>query len=95
MPKQGKGDSGFKPILIMLKDAVLLVTRSSVRILELNENDDFDAGELYSRLLRSGVKCIDVDGGGAFRVVDCTELEEEEFMNEVEDLIEDSGFEEE
>jgi len=95
MPKQGKGDSGFKPILIMLKDAVLLVTRSSVRILELNENDDFDAGELYSRLLRSGVKCIDVDGGGAFRVVDCTELEEEEFMSEVEDLIEDSGFEEE
>jgi len=95
MPKQGKGDSGFKPILIMLKDAVLLVTRSSVRILELDENDDFDAGELYSRLLRSGVKCIDVDGGGAFRVVDCTELEEEEFMSEVEDLIEDSGFEEE
>ncbi|MFP3301475.1 MAG: hypothetical protein RXN84_03500 [Caldivirga sp.] len=94
MPKQGKGDSGFKPILIMLKDAVLLVTRSSVRILELDENDDFDAGELYSRLLRSGVKCIDVDGGGAFRVVDCTELEEE-FMSEVEDLIEDSGFEEE
>jgi len=87
MPKQGKGDSGFKPILIMLKDAVLLVTRSSVRILELDENDDFDAGELYSRLLRSGVKCIDVDGGGAFRVVDCTELEEEEFMSEVEDLI--------
>jgi uncharacterized spore protein YtfJ len=96
MPKQGKGGGGaFKPVLIMLSDAVLLVTKSGVRMLELNEDDDSDARELYSRLLRSGVRCVDVDGGGVFRVVDCTELEEEEFMNEVEGLIEGLGFEEE
>jgi len=96
MPKRGKGSRGaFKPVLIMLSGTALLVTKSGVKMIELGENDDSDARELYSRLLRNGVKCADVDGGGAFRVVDCTELEEEEFMNEVEDLIEGSGFEEE
>ena len=96
MPKRGKGSGGaFKPVLIMLSDTVLLVTKSGVKMIELNEGDDSDARELYSRLLRSGVRCSDVDGGGVFRVVDCTELEDEEFMNEVEDLIEGSGFEEE
>ncbi len=96
MPKRGKGSRGaFKPVLIMLSGTVLLVTKSGVKMIELSENDDSDARELYSRLLRNGVKCADVDGGGAFKVVDCTELEEEEFMNEVEGLIGDLGFEEE
>jgi len=96
MPKRGKGSRGaFKPVLIMLSDTALLVTKSGVKMIELSENDDSDARELYSRLLRNGVKCADVDGGGVFKVVDCTELEEEEFVNEVEDLIEGSGFEEE
>ena len=58
MPKQGKGDSGFKPILIMLKDTVLLVTRSSVRILELNENDDFDAGNCTVGSLGVGLSAL-------------------------------------
>ncbi len=96
MPKRGKGGGGaFKPVLIMLSDTALLVTKSGVKMIELGEDDDSDARELYSRLLRNGVKCADVDGGGAFKVVDCTELEEEEFVNEVEDLIEGSGIEEE
>jgi len=96
MPKRGKGSrSAFKPVLIMLSDTALLVTKSGVKMIELGENDDSDARELYSRLLRNGVKCADVDNGKAFKVVDCTELEEEEFVNEVEDLIEGSGFEEE
>jgi hypothetical protein len=96
MPKQGKGSGGaFKPVLIMLSDTALLVTKSGVKMIELGENDDSDARELYSRLLKNGIKCADVDGDGAFKVVDCTELEEEEFMNEVEGLIGDLGFEEE
>jgi len=71
---------------------------STVRVLEVEDVEAIDEEalkRLISRASNSGVKCIEVRSVGSFKVFDCTEPGEEVFINEVEDLIEESGFEEE
>ena len=87
-----------KPVLILLNGQAVYVGGSTVRVLEVEDVEAIDEEalkRLISRASNSGVKCIEVKSVGSFKVYDCTEPGEEEFMDEVEDLIEESGFEEE
>jgi hypothetical protein len=84
-----------KPVLILLNGQAVYVGGSTVRVLEVEDVEDLDATDeealkrLISRASNSGVKCIEVKSVGSFKVFDCTEPGEDEFINEVEDLIED------
>jgi len=87
-----------KSILILLNGQAVYVGASTVRVIDVEDIDTTDEDELkklISRASNNGVKCIEVKSVGSFKVYDCTEPGEEEFMNEVEGLIEGSGFEEE
>jgi len=81
-----------KSILILLNGQAVYVGASTVRILEVEDVEAIDEEalkRLANRAGNSGVKCIEVKSVGSFKVYDCTEPGEEEFMDEVEDLIED------
>ena len=79
-----------KPVLILLNGQAVYVGGSSVRVLEV-EDVDIDEDELArlaGRVSDRGVKCTEV-ADKPIRVFDCTEPVEDEFINEVEGLIED------
>ncbi|WP_066795190.1 hypothetical protein [Caldivirga sp. MU80] len=81
-----------KTILILLNGQAVYVGGSTVRVLEVEDVEAIDEEalkRLANRASNSGVKCIEVKSVGSFKVYDCTEPGEEEFMDEVEDLIED------
>jgi hypothetical protein len=87
-----------KSILILLNGQAVYVGASTVRVIDVEDIDTTDEDELkrlISRASNNGVKCTEVKNIGSFKVYDCTEPGEEEFMDEVESLIEDSGLEEE
>ena len=79
-----------KPVLILLNGQAVYVGGSTVRVLEV-EDVDIDEDELArlaNRVSDRGVKCSEV-ANKPIRVFDCTEPVEEEFINEVEGLVED------
>jgi len=79
-----------KSILILLNGQAVYVGGSTVRVLEV-EDVDIDEDELArlaNRVSDRGVKCSEV-ANKPIRVFDCTEPVEEEFINEVEGLVED------
>ncbi len=81
-----------KSILILLNGQAIYVGASTVRVLEVEDVEAIDEEalkRLINKVSNSGVKCIEVKNIGSFRVFDCTEPVEEEFMDEVEDLIEE------
>jgi len=68
------------------------VSGSSVRVLEVEGIDATDEDALKSLISRvndAGVKCAEVKDAGFLRVYDCTEPDEDDFINKVEDLIEE------
>jgi len=79
-----------KTILILLNGQAIYVGGSTVRVLEV-EDVDIDEDELArlaGRVSDRGVKCTEV-ADKPIRVFDCTEPVEDDFINEVEGLIED------
>jgi len=87
-----------KTILILLNGQVVYVSSSTVRVLEVENVDTIDDDSLRrlaNKASDKGVKCMEVSNNHNLKVFDCTEPFEEEFINEVEGLIGDSGFEEE
>jgi len=79
-----------KTILILLNGQAIYVGGGSVRVLEV-EDVDIDEDELArlaGRVSDRGVKCTEV-ANKPIRVFDCTEPVEDDFINEVEGLIED------
>jgi hypothetical protein len=81
-----------KSILILLNGQAIYVGASTVRVINAEDIDATDEDalkRLISRVGNNGVKCLEVRSVGSFKVYDCTEPGEEEFMDEVEDLIED------
>ena len=79
-----------KTILILLNGQAVYVGSSTVRILEV-EDVDIDEDELArlaNRVSDRGVKCSEV-ANKPIRVYDCTEPVEDDFINEVEGLIDE------
>ena len=79
-----------KTILILLNGQAVYVGGSTVRVLEV-EDVDIDEDELArlaGRVSDRGVKCTEV-ANKPIRVFDCTEPVEDEFINEVEGLIDE------
>jgi hypothetical protein len=79
-----------KTILILLNGQAVYVGGSTVRVLEV-EDVDIDEDELArlaGRVSDRGVKCTEV-ADKPIRVYDCTEPVEEEFINEVEGLVDE------
>jgi len=79
-----------KTILILLNGQAVYVGSSTVRILEV-EDVDIDEDELArlaNRVSDRGVKCSEV-ANKPIRVYDCTEPVEDDFINEVEGLVEE------
>jgi len=79
-----------KTILILLNGQAVYVGGSTVRVLEV-EDVDIDEDELArlaGRVSDRGVKCTEV-ANKPIRVYDCTEPVEDEFINEVEGLIDE------
>jgi hypothetical protein len=79
-----------KSILILLNGQAVYVGGGSVRVLEV-EDVDIDEDELArlaGRVSDRGVKCTEV-ANKPIRVYDCTEPVEDEFINEVEGLIDE------
>ena len=63
---------------------------STVRVLEVEDVDidDDELARLANRVSDRGVKCTEV-ADKPIRVFDCTEPVEDDFINEVEGLVED------
>jgi len=79
-----------KTILILLNGQAVYVGGSTVRVLEV-EDVDIDEDELArlaGRVSDRGVKCTEV-ADKPIRVYDCTEPVEDDFINEVEGLIDE------
>jgi hypothetical protein len=79
-----------KTILILLNGQAVYVGGSTVRVLEV-EDVDIDEDELArlaGRVSDRGVKCTEV-ANKPIRVYDCTEPVEDDFINEVEGLIDE------
>jgi len=79
-----------KTILILLNGQAVYVGGSTVRVLEV-EDVDIDEDELArlaGRVSDRGVKCTEV-ADKPIRVFDCTEPVEDDFINEVEGLIDE------
>jgi len=79
-----------KTILILLNGQAIYVGGGSVRVLEV-EDVDIDEDELArlaGRVSDRGVKCTEV-ANKPIRVFDCTEPVEDDFINEVEGLIDE------
>ena len=79
-----------KTILILLNGQAIYVGGSTVRVLEV-EDVDIDEDELArlaGRVSDRGVKCTEV-ANKPIRVFDCTEPVEDEFINEVEGLVDE------
>jgi len=79
-----------KTILILLNGQAVYVGGGSVRVLEV-EDVDIDEDELArlaGRVSDRGVKCTEL-ANKPIRVYDCTEPVEDEFINEVEGLIDE------
>jgi hypothetical protein len=79
-----------KPVLILLNGQAVYVSGGSVRVLEVEDVDvdDDELARLAGRVSDRGVKCTEV-ANKPIRVYDCTEPVEDDFINEVEGLIED------
>jgi len=79
-----------KTILILLNGQAVYVGGSTVRVLEVEDVDidDESLRRLAGRVSDRGVKCTEV-ANKPIRVFDCTEPVEDDFINEVEGLIED------
>jgi len=79
-----------KTILILLNGQAIYVGGSTVRVLEV-EDVDIDEDELArlaGRVSDRGVKCTEL-ANKPIRVYDCTEPVEDDFINEVEGLIDE------
>ena len=79
-----------KPVLILLNGQAVYVGGSTVRVLEV-EDVDIDEDELARLANRAGdrgVRCIEV-ADKPIRVFDCTEPFEDDFIREVEDLVDE------
>jgi hypothetical protein len=79
-----------KPVLILLNGQAIYVGGGSVRVLEVEDVDidDESLRRLAGRVSDRGVKCTEV-ADKPIRVFDCTEPVEDDFINEVEGLIDD------
>jgi hypothetical protein len=79
-----------KTILILLNGQAVYVGGSTVRVLEVEDVDidDESLRRLAGRVSDRGVKCTEV-ADKPIRVYDCTEPVEDDFINEVEGLIEE------
>jgi uncharacterized protein YlaI len=80
-----------KTILILLNGQAIYVGGGSVRVLEVEDVDTIDEDELArlaGRVSDRGVKCTEV-ANKPIRVFDCTEPVEDDFINEVEGLIDE------
>jgi hypothetical protein len=79
-----------KTILILLNGQVVYVGGSTVRVLEVEDVDidDESLRRLAGRVSDRGVKCSEV-ADKPIRVYDCTEPVEDDFINEVEGLIDE------
>jgi hypothetical protein len=79
-----------KTILILLNGQAVYVSSSTVRILEVEDVDidDESLRKLANRAGDKGVRCIEV-ADKPIRVFDCTEPFEDEFIKEVEDLVDE------
>jgi hypothetical protein len=78
-----------KTILILLNGQAVYVG-GSVRVLEVEDVDidDESLRRLANRVSDRGVKCTEV-ANKPIRVYDCTEPVEDEFINEVEGLVDE------
>jgi hypothetical protein len=79
-----------KTILILLNGQAVYVGGGSVKVLEV-EDVDIDEDELArlaNRVSDRGVKCTEV-ANKPIRVYDCTEPVEDDFINEVEGLVDE------
>jgi hypothetical protein len=79
-----------KTILILLNGQAVYVGGSTVRVLEVEDVDidDESLRRLAGRVSDRGVKCTEV-ANKPIRVFDCTEPVEDDFINEVEGLIDE------
>jgi hypothetical protein len=79
-----------KSILILLNGQAIYVGGGSVRVLEVEvvDIDEDELARLAGRVSDRGVKCSEV-ANKLIRVFDCTEPVEDDFINEVEGLIEE------
>ena len=79
-----------KTILILLNGQAVYVGGSTVRALEVEDVDidDESLRRLANRVSDRGVKCTEV-ADKPIRVFDCTEPVEDDFINEVEGLVEE------
>jgi hypothetical protein len=79
-----------KPVLILLNGQAVYVSGGSVRVLEVEDVDvdDDELARLAGRVSDRGVKCTEV-ANKPIRVYDCTEPVEDEFINEVEGLVDE------
>jgi uncharacterized protein YlaI len=80
-----------KTILILLNGQAIYVGGSTVRVLEVEDVDTIDEDELArlaGRVSDRGVKCTEV-ADKPIRVYDCTEPVEDDFINEVEGLVDE------
>jgi|ECHhosMinimDraft_1075155.scaffolds.fasta_scaffold64313_1 hypothetical protein len=80
-----------KPVLIILNGQAVYVGSGTVKVIDVEDVDiDEDSlKRLINRASSNGARCIEVTNSPNLRVYDCTEPGEDEFINEVEDLIED------
>jgi|GEM_PF-6768683 len=80
-----------KTILILLNGQVVYVGSGTVRVLDVEnvDIDDDSLRRLANKASDRGVKCIEVTNNHNLRVFDCTEPFEDDFINEVEGLIEE------
>jgi len=80
-----------KAILILLNGQAVYVGGSTVRVLEVEDVDidDESLRRLANRAGDRGVRCIEVANNPNLRVFDCTEPVEDDFISEVEDLVDE------
>ena len=80
-----------KTVLILLNGQAVYVGANTVRVLEVEDVDTIDEDELArlaGRVSDRGVKCTEV-ADKPIRVYDCTEPVEDDFINEVEGLVDE------
>jgi hypothetical protein len=88
-----------KPVLILLNGQAVYVGGNSVKVLkdveDIDDTDEDSLKRLANKASDRGVRCIEVANNPSLRVFNCNEPVEDDFINEVEGLIGDSGVEEE
>ena len=81
-----------KPVLILLNGQAIYVGGGSVKVLKdvegIDDMDEDSLKRLANKARGRGVRCIEV-ADKPIRVFNCTEPVEDDFISEVEDLVED------